>query len=246
VAAGSASNRAPTVGRHELPVRSPRRSRHARTCIDRAQTRSHSHPCFARLWTGLGGSHGHVDTARAELVEGLAGRVLEVGAGDGRSFAHYPAEVAEIVAVEPEPYLRRRALSAARSSPLNVTVIAGLAEHLPVADHSFDAVVVSLVLCSVTSQSAALAEIRRVLRPEGELRFLEHIAAPSGILNSTQRLLDGSHVWPTLGAGCHLSRDTLDSIWTAGFRIATVRSADMGTIGRVIPFVIGTAQPTDA
>jgi len=108
------------------------------------------------MWTRRSGGAA-ADRARATLANGLSGRVLEVGAGDGRSFAHYPVEVAEIVAIEPEPYLRRQAIHAGSDASREVTVLDGVAESLPVADHSFDVAVVSLVLCSVTSPAAALA-----------------------------------------------------------------------------------------
>jgi ubiquinone/menaquinone biosynthesis C-methylase UbiE len=181
---------------------------------------------------------------RGQLLQGLTGRVLEVGAGDGRSFADYPSEVAEIVAIEPETYLRRRAVDAAQSAAQKVTVLAGVAEQLPVADRSFDAAVVSLVLCSVTDQAAALAELRRAVRPGGELRFLEHVAANPGITNTAQRALDRSHIWPTLGGGCHLSRDTLEAIRGAGFQIERVQRVDLGAVSHAIPFLLGCASAT--
>jgi ubiquinone/menaquinone biosynthesis C-methylase UbiE len=179
---------------------------------------------------------------RGELLRGLAGRVLEVGVGDGRSFADYPSEVVEIVAIEPETYLRRRAVVAARSAAQTVTVLAGVAESLPVADHSFDAAVVSLVLCSVTDQATALAELRRALRPGAELRFLEHVAANPGVTNIAQRALDRSRIWPTLGGGCHLSRDTVEAIRGAGFQIERVRRVDLGAISNAVPFLLGCAK----
>ena len=111
---------------------------------------------------------------------GLTGRVVEVGAGNGLNFGHYPATVTEVVAVEPEPYLRERAEEAARAAPVDVTVVVGLADALPAEDGAFDAAVASLVLCSVPDQAGALAELRRVVRPDGELRFYEHVSLPAG------------------------------------------------------------------
>jgi ubiquinone/menaquinone biosynthesis C-methylase UbiE len=177
------------------------------------------HPRFAELYPRAAaqadrrGAAGH----RRRLLDGLAGRVVEVGAGNGRNFAHYPAAVTEVVAVEPEPTLRALAAEAAGSAPVAVTVIAGVAEALPFADAELDAAVVSLVLCSVADQARALDEVRRVLRPGGELRFYEHVAPRRQPKRAAFRLADA--LWPKLAAGCHLSRDTAGAIAAAGFAI---------------------------
>jgi ubiquinone/menaquinone biosynthesis C-methylase UbiE len=112
---------------------------------------------------------------RRRLLEGLRGTVVEIGAGHGLNFPLYPPEVSEVVAIEPEPTLRSKAETAAESLTVPIRVLAGIADELPLPDSSADAAVVSLVLCSVPAQEHALAEIRRVLRPEGELRFYEHV-----------------------------------------------------------------------
>jgi len=185
--------------------------------------RSVSHPLFARFFTRcapaaerLGGS-----AHREELLEGLEGRVIEVGAGSGLNFAHYPSTVTEVVAVEPEPYLRARATDAARQAPVPLRVVEGTAESLPVEADAFDAAVASLVLCSVANQATALAELSRVLRPGGELRFYEHILAEKPSLARLQRRVD--LFWPYFGAGCHTSRDTLRAIEQAGFSVSSCR-----------------------
>jgi ubiquinone/menaquinone biosynthesis C-methylase UbiE len=96
--------------------------------------------------------------------------VVELGAGHGLNFPHYPAEVTEVIAVEPEPTLRVQATGAAASAPVPIRVIAGVADRLPLEDQSVNAAVASLVLCSVPDQDQALAELRRVVRRGGELR----------------------------------------------------------------------------
>ena len=106
---------------------------------------------------------------RRELLSGLTGRVIEVGAGHGLNFRHYPATVTELVAVEPEAYLRDLATEAAQQAPIPVQVVDGVADAIPVADEEFDAAVACLMLCSVPDQARASAEFRRVLRPKGEL-----------------------------------------------------------------------------
>lgn len=162
--------------------------------------------------------HGVAEHRRRSL-SGLAGRVVEIGAGDGANFAYYPAAVTGVLAVEPEPYLRVAAARHATRSTIPIEVVAGAAEQLPAADGSFDAAVVSLVLCSVGDQRLALSEIFRVLRPGGELRFYEHVAAPPGsTLARVQRIADAT-VWPWFFGGCHAGRDTVAAIEAAGFVI---------------------------
>jgi AhpD family alkylhydroperoxidase len=203
------------------------------------------HPVFARVWSHISGKVGS-DKQRSELLAGLRGRVLEVGAGDGRNFAHYPPEVSEVLAVEPEPYLRRLASGAARAAPVPVTVVDGTAELLPHEDGVFDSVVSSLVLCSVVDQEIALAELHRVLMPGGELRFYEHVIAERTLGKAIQASLDGSGIWPHLGAGCHLARDTVGTIAAAGFTVEQVRRFTSGPGPLGLPFVLGTARRKSA
>jgi ubiquinone/menaquinone biosynthesis C-methylase UbiE len=159
---------------------------------------------------------------RRELLAGLSGRVVEVGAGNGLDFPHYPATVEEVVAVEPEDSLRERAVEAARTAPVPISVIPGLADRLPFEDASVDAVVVSGVLCSVPDQQAALAEFRRVLKPDGELRFYEHVRAWTPARARFQDVVD--LVWPRLMGGCHVTRDTLAAIERSGFAVERNRT----------------------
>jgi ubiquinone/menaquinone biosynthesis C-methylase UbiE len=203
------------------------------------------HPVFARLYARFspgverkgGAEH------RDELLAGTAGRVIEVGAGNGSNFAHYPAAVSEVVAVEPEPYLRERATEAAAGAPVPVRVVDGAADALPAEDGAFDAAVASLVLCSVPDQAAALAEIRRVLRPGGELRFYEHVVSDTPRTARLQRRADDWGLWPRLFGGCHGSRDTVAAIEAAGFRIARCRRFPFAPGPVSLPHVIGLARP---
>ena len=161
-----------------------------------------------------------------------------MGAGDGLNFAHYPATVTALTAVEPEPHLRAGAQRRARDAPVTVTVIDGTAEDLPVPSAAFDAVVACLVLCSVTDQAQALAELVRVLRPGGELRFYEHVVARGGAGAALQRGLDRSGLWPRLGAGCHLARDTGAAMTAAGLTIEACRRFSSGGL----PHIAGVAR----
>jgi ubiquinone/menaquinone biosynthesis C-methylase UbiE len=181
-----------------------------------------SHPMFARVYARVaeiserrgGGEH------RQRLLAGLSGRVIEVGAGSGANFAHYPTTVSEVVAVEPEPYLRERAQRAAAQAPVSVSVVDGGADQLPGEAGTFDAGVAALVLCTVPDQQRALAELFRVIRPGGELRFYEHVVGQSKWEARFQRLADATF-WPHVAGGCHLARDTTSGIEQAGFVIET-------------------------
>ena len=149
------------------------------------------HPLFARLCL-LISRHEPADIRhhRDELLAGLSGRVIEIGAGTGSNFAHYPPTVEEVVAVEPEPYLRDRARAAAAHADVRISVLDGVADNLPADDCSFDVAVACLVLCTVPDQAPALAELRRVLRPDGELRFYEHVLSERPAIARSQRAVD--------------------------------------------------------
>ena len=202
------------------------------------------HPLFARFFDRLSRAiEPQVGQYRAELVEGLSGRVLEVGAGNGMNFRRYPAAVEEVTALEPEPYLREKAERAAAGAPVAVKVQAGVADPLEFSDRTFDAAVACLVLCTVPDQAAALGELRRVLKPGGELRFLEHVRAERQPLRALQTIGDASTLWPRIAGGCHAARDTLSAIEDAGFRLMQLRRFDFSP-GRplpAVPHVLGRA-----
>jgi ubiquinone/menaquinone biosynthesis C-methylase UbiE len=180
---------------------------------------------------------------RRELLAGLQGRVLDLGAGDGANFDHFPATVGEVVAVEPEPYLRERARANAERAPVPIEVVEGLAHRLPLEDASVDGAVVALVLCSVPDQAAALAELHRVIRPGGELRFLEHVAAERGPLRALQTTVDRTHLWPHLFGGCHTKRDTVKAIAAAGFTVERCRRFSVPPAALPFsPHVLGAAR----
>jgi SAM-dependent methyltransferase len=203
-------------------------------------TDNHKHPVFARFYAFLSereekaGQNEH----RRDLLAGARGRAVELGAGNGLNFAYYPPEVDQVAAVEPEPYLRDRAREAAERAPVAVDVVEGTADRLPYEDDSFDVAVASLVLCSVPDQSRALAELRRVLRPGGELRFYEHVVPHRERQAKLFRLADSSGVWPKLLGGCHCSRDTGTAIERAGF--AVERSERFSFNG--LPHILGLAR----
>ena len=128
-------------------------------------------PIFARVYTRFAERSNRRGGAehRRKLLADLSGRVVELGAGSGANFAHYPPSVEEVLAVEPEPYLRHQALNAATEASVNIRVLDGNAYRLPGDEGTFDAGVAALVLCTVPDQQRALAELFRVIRPGGEL-----------------------------------------------------------------------------
>jgi ubiquinone/menaquinone biosynthesis C-methylase UbiE len=204
------------------------------------------HPLFARFYARVLAPNEGADirALREELLAGLHGRVVEVGSGPGANFPHYPATVTEVVAVEPEAYLREQAQVAAAQSPVRVTVLDGLADALPLEDGSCDAAVACLVLCSVPDQARALAELRRVLKPGGELRFFEHVRGHSARMTRWQQLADRTF-WPRLFGGCHTARDTCAAIAAAGFaleRQRDVRPDSVPAFLPVAPQTIGVAR----
>ncbi|GAB2730703.1 class I SAM-dependent methyltransferase [Streptomyces bullii] len=204
------------------------------------------HPLFARYYARVSVTAEHrmgMAGVRRTLLAGLSGRVIEIGAGNGLNFAHYPSTVAEVVAIEPERVLRRLAVEAALRADVPVDVVPGAAEALPVKSEGFDAAVVSLVLCSVRDVPRALAELRRVLRPGGEVRFFEHGAGGGRLMAFTQRALDRT-LWPPLNGGCHLSRDPVGALRDAGFALGPYRRTLMPEKGPTLPTsycVLGTA-----
>ena len=181
-----------------------------------------NNPFFARLWTTISAHEPEsITRLRQENLAGLSGRVLEVGAGTGTNFALYPSTVTEVVALEPEPRLAAVARTAAASVPVDIRE--QTIEEL--GPETFDAVVCSLVLCSVESPEDVLRQLFSQLRPGGELRYLEHVAVP-GARGTLQRLADAT-VWPRMLGNCHTHRDTELTIRAAGFAVRSARRETM-------------------
>lgn len=192
------------------------------------------HPCFARCYQRIsrvvdrnGGAQD-----RVRLLAGLTGRVIEIGAGNGLNFQHYPPGVQEVTAVEPEDRLRALAERAAAAAPVPVRVVAGHAGALPVADGTVDAAVFSLVLCSVSDPVAALAEAHRVLHPGGSLRFFEHVRSPHRLVGTAQDLL--APVTAALLGGCRFNRDTGATIRSSDFVLDDLATLHLGGVSHIL------------
>lgn len=174
-------------------------------------------PFFARAWTVMSGHEPEtVRRLRRENLAGLSGRVLEVGAGTGTNFEFYPTTVQQVVAVEPERRLAALARRAAEDASVPVIVSTDTVEQFS-SSEPFDAVVCSLVLCSVDEPESVLRQLFSLLRPGGEMRYLEHIAS-TGPRARLQKLADAT-VWPRLLGNCHTHRDTESTIVDAGFQV---------------------------
>lgn len=160
-----------------------------------------------------------LDALRAEMLSDVAGDVLEVGAGTGANFRHYKSG-ARVIATEPDPYMLERARKRAEGVAASIELRQTAAEKLPFADASFDFVIDTLVLCSVRDPAKVLAEIKRVLKPGGELRLYEHVRYENPIGALSQDII--SPAWQRFGAGCHPNRRTEDSLRAAGFELSNV------------------------
>jgi SAM-dependent methyltransferase len=181
---------------------------------------------------------------RDRLLTGLRGRVIEVGAGDGRSFEHYPLGIESLLAVEPDPVARDAAVERASAVPTRIEVVAGVAEALPAQNACFDAAVVMGVLCTVSDVPATLAEIRRVLVPGGELRFWEHVRSGNAAFRVVQHAADRLFWTRTLG-GCETTRDTEAAIRTGGFEIVRLEHGFHSSSPLTLPcapYVLGVAR----
>ena len=165
----------------------------------------------------LGAHHSRlVEDRKRALLGALRGRVVEIGPGGGANFGFFAAGRIEWLGVEPNPFAHGRLRAAAAAHGISATLLEGTAASIGLPDASVDAVVSTLVLCSVPDQRAALAEIRRILRPGGRFVFVEHVGAPHGtLLRRVQRAVRWP--WGIAGGGCHPDRETARCIGEAGF-----------------------------
>jgi len=180
---------------------------------------------------------------RAELLSSLSGDTLEIGAGTGRNLEHYPRSGSgRLVLAEPDRHMQKKLEGrvAEVGGERKIEIVPWEAEHLDAPDATFDAVVSTLVLCSVGDVAKSLSEVRRVLRPEGKLLFFEHVAADDPARLAWQRRLQP--LWRPIAGNCHLCRDTAHAIEDAGFRIEhIVRESARKALPIVRPTIRGYA-----
>lgn len=204
------------------------------------------HPLFAQL-AGPALEKAGIAQRRRKLLAGLGGEVIEIRAGNGLNLSHDPPEVTRPFALEPDPNLRALAQDRASGTSVPVEMRDARAERLPFPDASFDAAAVCLTLCSIADPHAALAEVHRILRPGGQLRFFELVQARSPAMRRVQRALAAT-VRPRLMDSCHTGRDTRTTITTADFTLTTGDRFDFPKTRIPVPagtHILGTAVRSD-
>lgn len=181
---------------------------------------------------------------RRELLKGARGRVLELGSGTGLNLELYPHEgLDSLVLTEPDPHMAKQLRTRAKELCPGAELLEVGAEKLPFEDNSFDTVVVTLVLCTVPDQPAALKEISRVLDPSGQLLFLEHVRSPDPSLAKWQDRLEKP--WRFLGDGCHCNRDTEAGLKAAGFELNDLEHDELPKAPPIVrPMARGSARLT--
>jgi ubiquinone/menaquinone biosynthesis C-methylase UbiE len=196
--------------------------------------------CYDRMSAGT--EEAGLRALRVSLLSDAAGKVLEIGAGTGANLPFYGENVGSITVTEPEEPMARKLELRIREHSRPVELVRARAEELPFDDGQFDVAVSTLVLCTVDDQRRALDELRRVLKPDGRLLFIEHIRSEEPGLARWQDRLNGvSHV---LGRGCNCNRPTVETIQAAGFTITELEADELKKVAPTHrPLAVGTAVP---
>lgn len=176
---------------------------------------------------------------RARALEKAAGNTLEIGAGTGLNFPHYPKTVTRLTAIEPSPGMIERARPRSALASVPVELVEGTAEKLPFPDSTFDTVAGTLVFCSVTDPEKAAREVWRVLKPGGQWIILEHIRSiNAGTLRWQQRW---NPLWRRIFLGCTLDRDLPALLASAGFDTSGTKEIDIDSPAIVRHLLVGEA-----
>ncbi len=182
----------------------------------------------------------HGAALRRRQLARARGRVLEIGAGTGANLPHYPDAIEALTVSEPNEAMLRRARRRQRDVSRPATLLAASADRLPFADGSFDTVVCTIVLCTVPDQAAALREVRRVLRPGGQLLFAEHVRSDDPRGARWQDRLE--RPWRAIADGCHPNRDTGAALRRAGFEIEIAERGRLPMVPPLVrPYILGCA-----
>ncbi|HEX6460877.1 MAG TPA: class I SAM-dependent methyltransferase [Thermoleophilaceae bacterium] len=190
------------------------------------------------LWLA---ERGGMAQRRRDLLASARGRVLEIGAGTGLNVRHYPPGIDELVLTEPVASMARRLERRAARHDGKPRVVVAPAERLPFPDNAFDTVVSTLVLCTVPEPDQALAEIRRVLKPDGALLFIEHLRSDVERWGRWQDRLE--RPWAAFASGCRCNRNTLDLLGESGMHLAELDRRKWRGMPRVVrPLAIGSAR----
>jgi ubiquinone/menaquinone biosynthesis C-methylase UbiE len=196
---------------------------------------------FAALYdtVGRGSEAAGLRGERRQLLAGAEGAAIEIGAGTGLNLEHYPEAVSRLVLTEPDRHMRRRLQQRVDVLGLSAEVVDAPAERLPFPDASFDTAVVTLVLCSVPAQDVALAEISRVLKPNGRLLFLEHVRSDDPKVAKWQDRMRPVYNF----VGCNPNRETLAAIESSPLSVESVKHGEVPKAPKVErPMIVGSAR----
>jgi len=201
-----------------------------------------SHPVFARVYAVLAalGERAHVGRWRAATLSGASGRLLIVGLGPGHDLTHLPSAVTEVVAIEPEPSMRRIARHRVAAASRGVHLLAASGERLPLADDSIDAMLFAFVLCSVDQPTKVLAEADRVLRPGGTVHVLEHVRAADESRRA-RRQDRIAPLWRRCAGGCRPNLRVRALLDAAGFDTSGLVNETKPALPVVSPYLRGVA-----
>jgi ubiquinone/menaquinone biosynthesis C-methylase UbiE len=204
-------------------------------------------PLFARGydWLVKSGEDAGLRDERRDLLARARGRTLEIGAGTGINVELYPDAVTELVLTEPDPHMRMQLEKKLTALGRRAEVIDAGGEHLPLPDASVDTVAATLVFCTIPEPEAALAEIARVLKPDGRFLFLEHVRASDPKSARWQDRVE--RPWGWFGRGCHPNRDTLAAITGSALEVSEVEHGEFPKAPPIVrPLIIGEARPRAA
>jgi ubiquinone/menaquinone biosynthesis C-methylase UbiE len=178
---------------------------------------------------------------RERVVPGAAGRILEIGIGSGINLRYYGDRAEHVIGLDPSAKLLAMSVETDRRSGLSVELVKGSAEMIPIEDKTIDTVLTTWTLCSISDVNRALSEMRRVLKPNGRLLFVEHGLSPDDKVRRWQDWL--TPVWKCVAGGCHLNRAIRHLVEDSGFRIDRIETGYMKGPKPMTFMYEGSARP---